>query len=82
MEVIGRVESGTETESNAEAVAEDVLAEYMLLHILHLHHPWWSYAGFASLQGCNLLGQCRSNCRGVKTGQEIWILLQFVCTYI
>ena len=26
------------------------------------------YAGFASLQGCNLLGQCRSNCRGAKTG--------------
>lgn len=59
-DVIGRVESGTETESNAEAVAEDVLAEYMLLHILHLHHPCWSYAGFASLQGCNLLGQRRT----------------------
>lgn len=24
------------------------------------------YAGFASLQGCSLLGQCRSNCRGAK----------------
>jgi len=45
-----------------------VLAEYMLLHILHFHHPWWSYAGFASLQGCNLLEQCRSNCRGANTG--------------
>ena len=29
MEVIGRVESGTETESNAVVVAEDVLAGYM-----------------------------------------------------
>ena len=47
-----------------------VLAEYMLLHILHFHHPWWSYAGFASLQGCNLLEQCRSNCRGAKTGDK------------
>ena len=26
------------------------------------------YGGFASLHGCNLLGQCRSNCRGAKTG--------------
>ena len=33
-----------------------VLAEYMLLHILHLHHSWWSYVDFAGrLYGCNRL---------------------------
>jgi hypothetical protein len=31
-------------------------------------------ADFASLQGGNLLEQCRSNCRGAKIGyiQEVW----------
>jgi len=28
------------------------------------------YAGFASLHGCNLVEQCRSNCRGAKSCHE------------
>jgi hypothetical protein len=28
------------------------------------------YAGFALLQGCNLVEQCRSNCRGAKACRE------------
>ena len=28
------------------------------------------YARFALLHGCNALGQCRSNCRGAKTGHN------------
>ncbi len=42
MEVIGRVESGTETESNAGAVAEDVRSEKaprQLLHCSNKLHP-------------------------------------------
>jgi hypothetical protein len=34
------------------------------------------YAGFASLQGCNLLEQCRSICRGAKTCHEKSLFLE------
>ncbi len=47
---------------------QDVRVENCSLHFRHFRHPWRSYTGFASLHGCSLVEQCRSNCRGALTG--------------
>ncbi|MEE9160240.1 MAG: hypothetical protein V3V73_00455 [Gammaproteobacteria bacterium] len=59
MEVIGRVESGTENESNAGAVAEDVRSLRTPVLSRHFRHPWRSYvaAAWTSVPPC---GVCRS----------------------
>ena len=37
-----------------------VLAEYMLLHILHFHHSWWSYVDFAGAKtGDKKIASCK-----------------------
>jgi len=43
--------------------AREAALGYKLSKFIHMDVM---YAGFASLQGCNLLEQCRSNCRGAK----------------
>jgi hypothetical protein len=39
------------------------------------------YAGFASLQGCNLVEQCRSNCRGAKASQKKSLFFEVLSTF-
>ncbi len=54
--------------------ARDVPIRRTATALLHFHHPWRSCnlleqcrSNCRSLHGCNLLEQCRSNCRGAKT---------------